>query len=164
MSKETVYQGRILTLEVEDGMWELVRHAPAVVVLALRDGKMLLVGQERRAIGARTLEAPAGLREPGETPERAARRELGEEASLDGDFSLVSRFYSSPGFCDEELHLFLVENLRAGVGERDEDEQDMTITWMEPQVFLSAVREGRVLTSAPTVAAALHATGLLASC
>src|SRR5689334_19199374 len=83
-----VYAGRIVTLRLKylvqpDGRrWlrEIVEHAPgAAVVAVLDDGDVLLVRQPREAVGARILELPAGLIDPGETPMQCAARELTEE-------------------------------------------------------------------------------------
>lgn len=156
MPTQTIYEGRIVRLEVEDGKWEYVRHADAVAVLALREGKMLCVRQTRRTIGVQTVEAPAGLIDPGETPAEAARRELREEAGLDGDMTLLTRFYTSPGYCDEEIYLYRADNLFDGSGEQDEDE-DIEVLWLDPRELLSDLREGRLVGSASTVTAALYA-------
>lgn len=157
---KTIYQGHILSLEVQGGKWEIVRHAPAVAVLALRGDQMLFVRQRRRAIGRDTLEAPAGLIEDGETPEQAADRELSEEANLKGDLTLLTRFYSSPGFTDELLYVFRAENLREAPGTPDADEQ-LTVEWHDPRAVLADLREGRVAGSASTVTAALFALQVL---
>ena len=156
LSDETIYQGKIVSLELQQGKWEIVRHAPAVVILALREHKMLCVRQYRRAVGAETLEAPAGLIEPGETPEAAAARELAEEANLGGDLTLLTRFYSSPGFCDELLHVFLADHLRPAPGTPDDDE-DLSVEWHDPAEVLTKLRGGQELGSASTVTAALFA-------
>ena len=155
--RQTIYEGRILSLYIDDGKWEYVKHAPAVVILAIQDGKMLAVKQKRRAAGVDTIEAPAGLVDEGEDPIVAAARELGEEARLAADFTLLGRFYTSPGFTDELIHLYRADNLREGSGNRDEDEHDMEVIWIEPQCLLDGVQDGSIHTSGPTVSAALHA-------
>ena len=69
---DTVYQGAIVTLELLDGHWEVVRHASAVAVLVVRDGLVLGVRQRRPAVDADTWELPAGLIDAGETPDQSA--------------------------------------------------------------------------------------------
>jgi ADP-ribose pyrophosphatase len=153
---QVIYDGHILRLEVLAGKWEVVRHADAVAILALNDvGEMLLVRQRRPAIGAMTVEAPAGLIDPGETPEQAARRELQEEAGLDGDMTLLTRFYSSPGFCNELLYVFEARNLHDSKLPHDEDEE-IEVLWMKPGDVLDRLRDGTLLGSASTVTAALY--------
>ncbi|ADV67291.1 NUDIX domain-containing protein [Deinococcus maricopensis] len=152
-----VYDGKIVRLELLEGKWEVVRHADAVSILALNDrGEMVLVKQQRRAVGAFTVEAPAGLVDEGETPEEAARRELQEEVGLDGHMRLLTQFYSSPGFCDERLSLFLATDLREARLPMDEDE-DIEVLWLDPREVLRGLREGTLQGSATTVAAALYA-------
>ncbi|MPY66941.1 NUDIX hydrolase [Deinococcus sp. SDU3-2] len=159
---QVIYDGRVVRLERLEGKWEVVRHADAVAVLALNDaGEMLLVRQKRPAIGETTLEAPAGLIDEGETPEEAARRELQEEVGLDGEMTLLTRFYSSPGFCDELLYVFAAENLRESRLPHDEDEE-IEVVWMSPQAVLNGLREGTLHGSASTVAAALYGLQRLA--
>lgn len=154
---EVLFEGRVVRLEVMDGRWEVVRHAPAVVVLALNErGEMLLVKQWRPAVNAFTLEAPAGLIDAGEGPEQAARRELQEEAGFDADMTFLTRFYSSPGFCDEELHVFQARNLRESRLPMDEDE-DIETLWMRPDEVLAGLHNGSMVGSASTVTAALFA-------
>ncbi|MEW6421916.1 MAG: NUDIX hydrolase [Deinococcota bacterium] len=160
---EVIYDGRLLRLEVQGGKWEIVRHADAVAILALNSsGEMLLVRQRRPAIGTMTLEAPAGLIDAGETPEVAARRELQEEVGLDGDMTLLTRFYSSPGFCDEKLYVFEARNLRESRLPHDKDEE-IEVTWLPPGQVLSGLRDGTLQGSASTVTAALYAVQALAS-
>lgn len=152
----TIYDGHILKLELLEDKWEVIRHADAVAVLALNDaGEMLLVRQFRRAVDAHTLEAPAGLIDAGESPEAAARRELQEEAGLDGEVKLLTRFYASPGFCDELLYVFQATGLRESKLPHDEDE-DIEVVWMAPAKVLDGMREGRIVGSASTLAAALY--------
>lgn len=156
MERETLWSGRIVTLERLDGRFEVVRHAPAVAVLAVReDGRVLGVRQERPAIGRTTWEMPAGLIDPGESPEAAADRELREEAQLAGTLQLVSRMFASPGFTDEETHLFEARDLRPAEGEPDEDEE-LHIEWRDPLQVWRDVTEGRLATSAVTVVGLRH--------
>lgn len=156
-STEVLYDGRIIRVERLNDRWEVVRHAAAVVILALNEqGEMLLVRQFRPSIDRTTLEAPAGLIDAREDPETAARRELQEEAGFDADMTLLTRFYSSPGFCDEELFVFHARNLRESRLPMDEDE-DIEVVWMPPEEVLTGLHDGSVVGSASTVSAALFA-------
>ncbi|GHG08381.1 DNA mismatch repair protein MutT [Deinococcus piscis] len=152
---QTIYDGHIIRVEKLEGRWEVVRHADAVALLVLNEqGEMLCVRQQRPAVGALTLEVPAGLIDPGESPEQAARRELQEEAGFDADVTLLSRFYASPGFSDELLYLFRAENLRESRLPMDDDE-DIEVVWRSPAEVLAELRDGRVTGAATTVTAAL---------
>ena len=120
---------------------------------------MLMVKQYRPAIEAFTLEIPAGLIEDGEDVLTAAAREFAEECSLGGDLSVLTRFYSSPGFTDEFLHLVSATNLHEAFGTPDEDE-DITLEWIAPQDLISGALEGRIHTSSPGIAAAFYALNM----
>ena len=159
--RETIYQGRIVRLELEDGRWEIVRHADAVAVLA-RDaqGRVLGVWQRRPAIGTRTWELPAGLIDPDETPLQAAARELAEEASLAGELRLLTRFYTSPGFSDELVYLFEARAQRAEHGAEPDAGEDLELEWRDPAETWQAIAAGHVATSGVTVLGLLHVLAL----
>ena len=144
-----------MTLERLGGRFEVVRHASAVAVLAQRDGRVLGVRQERPAIGRATWEMPAGLIDPGEAPATAAERELREEAQLTGSLRPVSRMFVSPGFTDEEVHLFEATDLRPAAGVPDEDEE-LHVDWRDPLDVWRDVAAGRLATSAVTVVGLRH--------
>ncbi len=154
---QVIYNGKIIQVVLEDGRWEMVRHQSAVAILLQNErGEMLCVRQYRRAIADYTLEAPAGLIDEGETPEAAAHRELQEEAGLDADMELISRFYSSPGFCNEELYMFRASNPRESRLPMDDDE-DIEVIWRQPAEVLRELQSAATKGSASTIAAVLHA-------
>jgi ADP-ribose pyrophosphatase len=75
----------------------------------------------REPVRKRLLELPAGTREPDEEPLATAKRELVEEAGLGGgEWRLAASFYSTPGFCDELVHVYIAE----GVEETERAPQD----------------------------------------
>jgi ADP-ribose diphosphatase len=119
-----VFEGRRVTLEVVDGK-EIVRMAPAAVIVPVdAEARVVLVRQERPAVGRVLLELPAGMLNPGEEPLAAARRELREETGLHGgDWVAGPTVYSSPGFTDERFHLFLATGLEEGENELDDGEE-----------------------------------------
>jgi ADP-ribose diphosphatase len=126
------YDGRILNVDVDlvrfpDGSeaeLEVVRHSGAAAVLPVyRAGEwgggtgcgVILIRQYRYAAGGTIWEVPAGKLDPGETPEHCAKRELEEEAGVvAGEIHALTTIYTTPGFTDEKIHLFLALDLREG--------------------------------------------------
>ncbi|KIS03077.1 NUDIX hydrolase [Paucilactobacillus wasatchensis] len=122
ISSRCVFNGYIMNVEVAnvelpDGRKttrEIVRHAPAVALLAIDDDqKMILMRQWRVAVNQATLEVPAGkVDDRDRDTVSAANRELNEETGLAaGELTKVSSFYSSVGFSDELMTLFLARKL-----------------------------------------------------
>ena len=160
MKRDVIYEGNVLTLAVLDDRWEIVEHAPAVAVLALRGSSILGVTQHRPAIGKTTWEVPAGLVDPGETPLQAAKRELAEETQLTGELSLVTQLYSSPGFTDEKIHLYHARNLSPTQGKLDEGEE-LSVVWRNVNELWDEVHSGKTASSSPSVLALSVAKGLI---
>ena len=103
---------------------EVVRHKGAAAVLAVDEkGLAYFVEQFRYPIDKPLFEVPAGKIDEGETPIQCAKRELLEECGLTAEkWTDLGPMLSSPGFCDEVIHLFLAENLLEGAPNPDEDE------------------------------------------
>lgn len=120
-SETKIFAGRVLSLALEEHLlpdgraasFEVVRHPGGAAVLpVLADGRLLLIRQLRPAVGGRVLELPAGRLEPGEPPEACARRELQEEVGYcPGRLERLGEMFSSVGFCNERIHLFLAREL-----------------------------------------------------
>jgi ADP-ribose pyrophosphatase len=114
-SIRTVFQGHHISLEVQSwpaGEREIVRHPGASAVVALTPGRdVLLVRQIREAVREALLEIPAGILDrEGEEPIDCASRELLEETGYRAErIEPLASIYSSPGFSDELIHLFLAE-------------------------------------------------------
>jgi ADP-ribose pyrophosphatase len=130
---EEVWQGRIASVRVDrfrhqDGEVverEIVGHPGAVAVVA-HDGESLwLVRQPREAVGDDLLELPAGkLDEEGEDPLATAKRELAEEIGKAAKtWKHLTTFYASPGFSDEQIHVFLATDLYDEQAHADENER-----------------------------------------
>jgi len=152
-----VFRGRIVELEILDERWEVVRHAPAVAVLAVDErGRVLGVRQRRPAVAGSTWELPAGLIDPGETPEAAATRELAEEAQLAADLELLAVGYVSPGFTDERVHLFEATHLRPAPG-RPDDGEELEVAWLDLDAAWQAAATGALVTSMVTLLGLRHA-------
>lgn len=131
LSTKHIFEGKVISLQVDTvelpngstGTREVVKHPGAVAVVAIKDGRLLLVDQYRQALGRCELEIPAGKLEKGEDPLEAAKRELQEETGYScGQITHLHSFYTSPGFADEIIHLYLAEDLITGEMSLDEDE------------------------------------------
>jgi ADP-ribose diphosphatase len=103
---------------------QVVHHPGAVVIMPqLEEGRLLLIAQYRFAVGATLLEFPAGTLEPGEEPLACARRELIEETGYRAEhWRALGITYPSPGYCDEQQHLFVATGLVPEHAAADEDE------------------------------------------
>jgi ADP-ribose pyrophosphatase len=132
ISSQPIYDGRIIKVKVDEvqlpngktAKREIVNHQGAVAVLPLTDdGKMVAVRQFRKPLEQTIVEIPAGKLEPGEEPLTCAIRELEEETGYKAEkMELLSSFYTSPGFADELLHVYIATGLTKGESRPDEDE------------------------------------------
>jgi ADP-ribose pyrophosphatase len=134
---ETLHEGKFITLERrtfrhEDGdevTREIVTHPGAVGVVVLDGENLWLVRQPREAVGSPDLlEVPAGkLDEAGEGPLETAKRELAEEIGKQAEhWEELGSFYTSAGFSDEEVFLYLATGI-SDVDERPQVEEDERI-------------------------------------
>ena len=103
---------------------EVVRHPGGAGALPLLDdGRVVLVRQYRHPARRELLEIPAGRIEDGEGPEMCAAREIEQEIGLRaGRIEKLAEFYSTPGFCDEILHVYLATDLIPSSRSLDPDE------------------------------------------
>jgi ADP-ribose pyrophosphatase len=124
---QTVYDGRLVDVTLE--RWgeherEIVEHPGAVAIVAVdRGDRVVLVRQLREPARKQLLELPAGTLEPNEPVLECAQRELREETGLRGGrWREGPRFWTTPGFCRELMHVFFAEDLDEGEPESEEDE------------------------------------------
>lgn len=135
VSTTRAYSGRVISLDLDvvrfpdgsTGTLEMIRHPGASAVLPVlnsdSDPDVLLIRQYRYAAEGYLYEVPAGRLDPGELPEDCARRELREETGYRAE-NVQSLFtmYTTPGFTDEKIHLFVATGLTSGASEREADE------------------------------------------
>ncbi len=141
LGAEIEWKGKIVRAGVErfrhsDGTEvtrEKVWHPGAVGIVAIDEDSVWLTRQPREAVGAAaSLEIPAGkLDVAGEPPLETARRELAEEIGKQAAaWEELFTFYTSPGFSDERVWLFLATELEdSGPAEADEDERIEIVPW-----------------------------------
>jgi len=167
-----VWQHRFLDAHVDrvrfpdgsEGEQVLIHHPGAAAVVPVLsdprgpDPQLLMIKQYRYAIGGMLWEIPAGRLEPGETPADCARRELLEEAGCSCD-SLVplTALWTTPGFTNEKIHLFMATGLKQGEVAREADEF-MELVPMPASRVLGMIRDGEI-TDAKTIVAILYMTG-----
>jgi len=135
ISSRRIYSGKVISVDLDEvqfpdgttGELEMVRHSGAsAVVPLLNSGKELqvvLVRQYRYAANGYIYEIPAGRLAPDETPESCASRELKEETGYSAAaFRKLTTIYTTPGFTDERIHLFVAEQLTPGKSAHEPDE------------------------------------------
>src|SRR5206468_1855894 len=114
------------------------------------DGRIVLVRQYRYPVDDALWELPAGRLDAGESPEQAAQRELQEEIGQKaGSLSRMTFFFTTPGFCDESMHVFRATGLAPSKAKGDEDErieaQALPPTELEAMIDRGEVREAKTL-------------------
>lgn len=139
LGEEILYNGRILDLAREthrmpdgrEARFEVVQHPGGAAALPiLPDGRLILIRQFRPAIEDYILEIPAGRLEPGEDGATCVARELQEEIGYRaGRLEKLGEIYSSVGFCNELIHIFLARDLQPVERALEPDE------FIEPQLM-----------------------------
>ena len=172
LSSKRLHTGRVINLDVDhvrfpdgsEGDLEIIRHSGASAVVPFMsdprgdDPQVLLIRQFRHAAGGEIWEIPAGRLDEGEDPAECARRELKEEtgctaASLD----FLTTIFTTPGFTDEKIHLYMASGLTMGESGREADEF-LTLETVTLSRALQLIREGQIQ-DGKTIAGLLFAAG-----
>lgn len=150
------YEGRVLNLRIDQVKFpnnmvfvrEVVEHAGAVGIVPIcQDGKVILVRQYRHPLGEFLLEIPAGLFELDESIEQCALRELREETgAIATKVSKLTEFYTSPGYSNEKLYLFLALIEKQSKPE-PEDDEFLEIEKIDLEKAILMVRKGIICDS-----------------
>lgn len=132
VSSDRIYTGKVISLKVDTvevpkkgyQKREIIEHPGAVGIVAITDdNKVLLVRQFRKAIEKVLWEIPAGKLEQGESPKDCAIRELKEETGYSANnIKLIHKFYTSSGFSNQKIYVYLATDLEKGECCLDEDE------------------------------------------
>ena len=172
LTQEYQFRGKIMNCRVDTALLpngkecvrEVCEHLGGVGILPItRDGQVLLVRQFRYPYGKTILEIPAGKLDHGaeENVLLGAQRELSEETGLEAaEWTYLGHTLASPGFCDEELHMYLAMDLTEGPCHPDPDEflevERVPFDELVDRIMKNEVRDGK------TIAAVLRAKEYLA--
>lgn len=129
MSSRVVYKGKQFWVAIENDR-EIVKHPGSTAIVAIHEGAVVLVRQHREPAKRPLVELPAGTFEDGEDPLQSAQRELEEEVGLKGGrWRALGTYFTSPGFLDERMHLFVAEDLEQGTQNLEDDEDVELVRW-----------------------------------
>ena len=170
-----IHSGHIINLDVDDvrfpdgttGSMEIIRHPGASAVVPFLsdaggdDPQVLLIRQYRYATNGYVYEIPAGRLEAAEAPDACARRELLEETGCRArKITFLTSMWTTPGFTDERIHLYLAEGLESGAAKREADEF-IEIVPKRLSEALAMIRRGEIQ-DAKTALGLLFAAGFVA--
>jgi len=159
VKENIVFKGRVFTVrkdlvKIADGkdvFREVVDHHGGVCIVPVdKDGRVYCVRQFRYPLMEETLEFPAGKLEVGEDPEVCAVRELSEETGLSAS-SIISMgsIYPTPGYCSEQLHLYLATGLKQGDAHPDPGEflsvDRIQINELVDMVYRGEIKDGKTV-------------------
>ncbi len=132
LSRREIFKGRVVDLSVDQVRMpngkstelEVIRHPGAAAMVPLTDsGEVLLVRQYRYATGGWLVEVPAGKLDEGEAPEVCAARELEEEVGMKpAEVLSLGWIWTTPGFTDERIWLYLCRGLSPAQQDLEDDE------------------------------------------
>ena len=172
VSSRRAYTGKIVQLDVDTvrfpdgstGELEIFRHPGASAVVPFLsdptgdDPQVLLIKQYRYAAGGYLYEVPAGRLDPNEDPADCARRELKEETGCSAErVDRLTTIFPTPGFCDEQIHLFMAVGLTQGEAAREQDEF-LEVETLPLSRVLALIESGEIRDS-KTIVALLYVAG-----
>ncbi len=152
-NRTPLYRGQVVDLGLETVtlpnretlQLEVVRHPGGAAVVAIDESnRVCLLRQYRHAAGGWLWELPAGKIDRPESPQQTAQRELQEEAGLAAsDWHSLGSFLSTPGFCDERIHLYLARKLTAVPADLHAHEV-IEVHWLDYHQALEKAQEGGI--------------------
>jgi ADP-ribose pyrophosphatase len=165
VSSRKIFEGRVVNLAVErvilpngnESEIEVIHHRGAAAVVPVdAERQAFLVRQYRHAAGDWLLEVPAGKLDGGEPPEVCATREIREEVGREaGTLTPMGWIYTTPGFTDEKIWLYLATDLRP-TEQALEDDEVLSIVRMPLDEAVAMAKRGEI-TDAKSICALLRA-------
>ncbi|MBU1298200.1 MAG: NUDIX hydrolase [Bacteroidetes bacterium] len=138
LKRNIIYNGKVFNVIVDDVEYEsgnyLIRevaeHSGGAVIFAVfPDEKIILIRQHRYPINKFIYELPAGKLNPNEDPLDCAKREFEEETGYKANkWQKLTAIYTTPGFCSEQLHIYMAQDLYPAENGRNLEEGELTMT------------------------------------
>ncbi len=151
--KKSIFKGRIIDLWVETvtlpngatAELEIITHPGAAAVVPMKDETtVVMIRQYRHAVGGFIYEIPAGKLHPGEDPRECAVREVEEEIGYKvGNLEPLLSFFTTPGFTNEVIHIFLGKDLQPGTQDLGADEV-LEVLEMPIDKAIALIKEGTI--------------------
>ncbi|MDE1813667.1 MAG: NUDIX hydrolase [Thaumarchaeota archaeon] len=159
--RKNVFKGRILSLSLytlsinkRKVTREVIEHPGAAAILAIEDGKILLVKQHRFPHGY-VLEIPAGTLEKGEKPLKCAHRELREETGYTAKkMTPLIKYYPSIGYNTEIIHCYVASGIKKVGGLQLDHDEIMSVVKIDFKKVLKMITSGKI-TDSKTICAVL---------
>ncbi|TCO79832.1 NUDIX hydrolase [Marinisporobacter balticus] len=158
---EKIFQGKIINLRLDtvqlsdekEYSREIIEHSGGAAIIPItEDNKIIMVRQFRKPVEDFLLEVPAGKLDKGEDPLVCAVRELKEETGYEAkDVKFLFSFYSSPGFSNEMLYLYVAKDLISGEVNPDEGEyieiESYSIDELLNMIYNGEIKDGKTITA-----------------
>lgn len=143
-NSKLIYQGSRISVRQVDHR-DLVVHPGAVIILPiLDDNQIILIRNERFAVGETLWELPAGTLEPKEHPQETAGRELIEETGYEAaHIEFLTSFYTTPGFCNEKMFAYVAKNLKF-VGQKLDATEKITVEIVQWKNVFTMIENGEI--------------------
>ena len=156
IKRNIIFHGKVFDVKVDEieyngtgnkSFRQVAVHPGGAVVLPLKsNGKIVLISQYRYPHNEILLELPAGKLEKDEDPLLCATRELTEETGYTSNkITKLGKIYTTPGFCDEVLHIYLAEDLTPGNHAREEGEEGMEVIELTLDEIKEKIRTGNIV-------------------
>ncbi len=156
IKSNVVFEGKVFSVKVDDIQYNgtgnlatrqvAVHPGGVVIVPLLNNGKIIFVKQYRYPHDEIILELPAGKLDKNEDPLHCAIRELKEETGYTSEnIRKIGKIYTTPGFCNEILHIFLAENLIEGNHQREEGEEGMELIELKLEEAEEKIKKGEIV-------------------
>lgn len=163
LKSETVFHGKVFDVKLDEIEYNrtgnkairqtAIHPGGAVIIPVTNDGKLVFISQYRFAHNETLLELPAGKLEKGEDPKLCAERELKEETGYSSSkITKLGKIYTTPGFCNEVLYIFLAKDLIDGDHAREEGEEGIELKYFTLKEIDEKIKSGEIV-DAKTISA-----------